>query len=281
MPNIDGIARSKTVGDEFMAKIGVRPLVMGILNVTPDSFSDGSKFVSAPSALVHAKMMKEQGADIIDIGAESTRPGFQRVDEREEWERLEPVLEPLIKGSGVPVSVDTSKAAIARRAIALGAAVINDVTGLRGDPGMGEAVAESGAALIVMHNRATVDPALDIVADMIEFFEFSLALARKAGISRNNIILDPGIGFGKSVQQNLLALTAIGALDEKFGLPLAVGLSRKSFLGVLTGAPTEDRLAPTLAANLYSLARGAKIFRVHDVAEHVTAFKIWSELVHD
>ena len=172
---------------------------------------------------------------------------------------------------------------IARRAAALGAALINDVTGLRGDPDMAAAAAESGAALVIMHHRQgiqnqEIDPALDIVADMLGFFETSLALAEKAGVRHEKIILDPGVGFGKSLRQNLQALAATNVLRRHFALPVLIGVSRKRFLGALTGAPTEGRLAATLAANLAALARGAAIFRVHDVAEHVAAFKVWTEI---
>jgi len=274
--------RAPQAADAFIAKIASKPLVMGILNVTPDSFSDGGRFNSVDKALTHARAMAEAGADIIDIGAESTRPGFIPVDEAEEWRRLEPLLAPLL-ALGPPLSIDTSKASIARRAAALGAAVINDVTGLRGDPDMAAAAAESGAALVIMHHRQgiqnqEIDPALDIVADMLGFFETSLALAEKAGVRREKIVLDPGVGFGKSVAQNLRALAATHVLRRHFGLPVLIGVSRKRFLGALTGAPTEGRLAATLAANLAALARGAAIFRVHDVAEHVAAFKVWTEI---
>jgi dihydropteroate synthase len=270
--------RAAEAADLFLALIGTRPLVMGILNITPDSFSDGGKYFGAGEAVARARALAQAGADVIDLGAESTRPGFTPVDAEEEWARLEPVLVALLRDAGPPLSVDTSKASVARRAAALGVAVINDVTGLRGDPAMAGVAAESGAALVVMHHRETIEPALDIVADMIGFFETSLALAAKAGVKREKIILDPGIGFGKSLSQNLRALSATAQLREKFGLPVLIGVSRKSFIGALTGAPTADRLAGTLAANLDALARGASIFRVHDVAEHVAAFKIWSEI---
>ena len=274
--------RAATAADAFIAKIASKPLVMGILNVTPDSFSDGGRFNTADAALTQARAMVEAGADIIDIGAESTRPGFTPVGEAEEWARLEPIIAPLL-AMGLPLSIDTSKASIARRATALGAALINDVTGLRGDPDMAAAAAESGAALVIMHHRQgiqnqQIDPALDIVADMLGFFEASLKLAEKAGVRHEKIILDPGIGFGKSLRQNLQALDATNVLRRHFALAVLIGVSRKRFLGALTGAPTEDRLAATLAANLAALARGAAIFRVHDVAEHVAAFKVWTEI---
>lgn len=266
----------RTAAEAFLARIGEgKPLVMGILNITPDSFSDGGRFLAAERALDHARAMAAAGADIIDIGAESTRPGFTPVDAEEEWARLAPVLGPL-RDLGLPLSIDTGKASVARRATELGVAVINDVTGLRGDPDMAAAAAESGAALVLMHNRGAVDPARDIVADMMDFFGESIDLAVGAGVAREHILLDPGIGFGKTLAQNLSALAATGALRARFALPVLIGVSRKSFLGALTGAPTQDRLAGTLSANLAALARGAAVFRVHDVAEHVAAFKVWS-----
>jgi dihydropteroate synthase len=279
---MENFARARAAADGLLARIGAnalaKPLVMGILNVTPDSFSDGGRFVAAEAALIHARAMAAAGADMVDIGAESTRPGFVPVDEAEEWARLEKVLPPLIEEVALPVSIDTTKAAIARRAAALGAAMINDVSGLRADPAMAEVAAESGAALVVMHHRAEIDPDRDIVADMFAFFDETLELARAAGVAREKIVLDPGIGFGKSLRQNLLAIDACGPLGEKFGLPVLIGASRKSFIGALSGAPAQDRLAGTLAAHLRAFSRGAAIFRVHDVAEHVAALKIWSEI---
>ncbi|MGO9389406.1 dihydropteroate synthase [Rhodoblastus sp.] len=275
---MDRFGRARAAADAFLAKIGTKPLVMGILNVTPDSFSDGGKFVLPESALAQARAMAQAGADVIDLGAESTRPGFTPISEEEEWARLEPVLAPLLEETALPLSIDTTKAAVARRAAVLGAAVVNDVSGLRGDPAMAELVAESGAAVVVMHHREKIDSTIDIVADMIAFFENSLALAQKAGVERRKILLDPGVGFGKTLAQNLGALAATGLLREKFALPVLIGVSRKSFLGALTGAPAEGRLAATLSANLAAFSRGADVFRVHDVAEHVAALKVWSEI---
>ena len=275
---MDRFDRTRTDADAFLAQIGQKPLVMGILNLTPDSFSDGGKFASPETALARARVLTQAGADILDLGAESTRPGFVPVSAEEEWARLEPVLAPLLGETALPLSIDTAKSAIARRALVLGAAVVNDVSGLRGDPAMAEVVAESGAALVIMHHRAEIDAGADIVADMIEFFGESLALAAAAGVAREKILLDPGIGFGKTLAQNLRALAATDILRRKFERPVLIGVSRKSFLGTLTGAPTQDRLAATLAANLAGFARGAEVFRVHDVAEHVAALKIWSEI---
>ncbi|WP_298359503.1 dihydropteroate synthase [Rhodoblastus sp.] len=275
---MDSYAKARAAADALAARFKAAPLVMGILNVTPDSFSDGGRFVVADAALDHSLAMAAAGADIIDIGAESTRPGFIPVGAEEEWARLEPILAPLLARLDLPVSVDTTKAFVARKALALGAAMINDVSGLRADPALAEVAAECGAALVVMHHCAEVDPARDIVADMFAFFDQTLALARAAGVMREKIVLDPGVGFGKSLRQNLQAIDACGALHEEYGLPVLIGASRKSFIGALTGAPVEDRLAGTLAAHLRAFSRGATIFRVHDVAGHVQALKIWSEI---
>ena len=275
---MEPFATSRAAADAFLARLSRAPAVMGILNVTPDSFSDGGRFLAPGAALAHAEALASAGADIIDIGAESTRPGFVPVAADDEWRRLEPVLMAMLARFDLPVSVDTTKAAVARRAVALGSAMINDISGLRADPAMAEVAAESGAALVVMHHRAEIDPDRDILADLFDFFDATLDLARQAGVAREKIVLDPGVGFGKSLRQNLQAIDSCGSLREKFGLPVLIGASRKSFIGALTGAPVEERLAGTLAAHLRAFWRGAAIFRVHDVAEHVAALKIWSEI---
>jgi dihydropteroate synthase len=270
---------AKAAAETFLAHIGRKKLIMGILNVTPDSFSDGGLYLGVDAALVQARRMVGAGADSLDIGAESTRPGFTPVAADEEWARLEAPLTALLRENIAPVSVDTTKAEIARRAVALGAAIINDVSGLHGDPALAEVAAASGAALVVMHHCAQADPARDILEDMRVFFSRALARADQAGVLREKIILDPGVGFGKTFEQNLIAATSAGALKRAFGLPVLVGLSRKRFIGALTGAPTEGRMAGTLAADLAALQAGADIVRVHDVKEHADAFKVWSALV--
>jgi dihydropteroate synthase len=261
--------------DAFLRLIGARPVTMGIVNVTPDSFSDGGEFFSRDAAIGQARKLVADGADILDIGAESTRPGHTPVPADEEWRRLEPVLTSLMAEIDAPVSIDTYKAETARRALALGVSVVNDVWGLQKDPAMADVVAGAGAAVVVMHNRAAVDPELDIVADMLKFFEHSLALAQRANIDRSRILLDPGIGFGKTKAQNLAALAATSRFRRAFDLPVLIGVSRKRLFGDLLGADVSNRLIPTIAANLACLARGAAVFRVHDVAEHVAAFKVF------
>jgi dihydropteroate synthase len=259
--------------DAFLAAARSRKTIMGILNVTPDSFSDGGRFQSLERALAQAKQLVADGSDIIDVGAESTRPGHTPISADDEWMRLAPLLEPLLGNIDAPFSIDTYKAATARRATELGVVVVNDVWGLQHDPAMADTVAEASAAIVIMHNRENVDPALDIVADLRRFFDRSLDLARHAGIPKERIVLDPGIGFGKTKEQNLAALAATRQLGE-YGLPILIGISRKSIFGALLGASVEGRLIGTIAANLITAMYGAKIFRVHDAAEHRAAFTV-------
>jgi len=264
----------------LLTALAARPLVMGILNLTPDSFSDGARFQQLDAALAQAKRLTDGGADILDIGAESTRPGHTPVSADEEWRRLEPVLGPLVEQIALPLSIDTYKAEIAGRALALGVSVVNDVWGLQRDAAMAVTVAQAGAAVVVMHNRETIDREIDIVEDMLRFFERSLALAEAAGVLRTNIIIDPGIGFGKSRAQNLAALKATDRLKSVFNLPVLIGVSRKRMFGEILGAGVDDRLIGTLAANLATLARGANVFRVHDAAEHRAAFTVYEAIAN-
>ncbi|WP_099181574.1 dihydropteroate synthase [Gluconobacter frateurii] len=250
-----------------------RPALMGILNVTPDSFSDGGRFQSPETALAHAREMLADGADIVDIGAESTRPGFRLVPADEEWARLEPVINRLAP-EGLALSVDTTKAVVARKALQSGVRLINDVWGFHADPDMPFVIADSEAHAVVMHNRHEVDDQLDVLADWRRFFDHSLEYAEKAGIHRNRLILDPGVGFGKTQDQNVQAIAALGTLKREYGLPVLLGLSRKSLFGHLLGRPIDDRLAGTLAANLVGADLGADILRVHDIREHADALSI-------
>lgn len=265
--------------DAFLAAARSRKTIMGILNVTPDSFSDGGRFNAPDRALAQAKKLVADGADIVDVGAESTRPGHVPISAEEEWTRLESLLEPLLASVDAPLSIDTYKAATARRATDLGVIVVNDVWGLQHDSAMADTVAEAGAGLIVMHNRESVDPAIDIVADLRRFFDHSLDLARRAGIPAEHIILDPGIGFGKTKEQNLAALAATTQLQD-YSLPILIGISRKSIFGALLGASVEGRLIGTIAANLVTAMYGAKVFRVHDPAEHRAAFTVLDAIVN-
>ena len=251
-----------------------RPIVMGILNVTPDSFSDGGRFLDPGAAIEHARRMVAEGADIIDIGAESTRPygSATPVSPGEEVRRLEPVLA-AVAGLGVPVSIDTMKAQVAAAALAAGASIVNDVWGLQRDADMAGVVARHAVPVIMMHNRETADPAIDIMADIAAFFRRSLDLAQRAGVLPDRIVLDPGIGFGKTPEQSLTALARLDQL-KSFGLPLLVGASRKRFIDTVSPAPPDRRLGGSLAAHLLAVAGGARIIRAHDVAETVQAFRV-------
>jgi dihydropteroate synthase len=263
--------------DAFLARLRTRPSIMGILNVTPDSFSDGGRFLVASEALAHARRMAADGADIIDIGAESTRPGATAVDAAEEIARLVPALTELGANLDVPLSIDTTKAAVAARALELGAALVNDVWGLQRDARMADVVAEREAAVVITHNRAEGDETLDIVADLRRFFDQSLAIAERAGIPRGRVILDVGIGFAKTSRQNRDAIARIGELKD-YGLPILVGASRKRFLGSLTGDGSEGTLPGTLAVSLAAIAAGAAMVRVHDVAEHAAALRVFQAM---
>lgn len=266
--------------DGFLRQIGQKPLVMGILNVTPDSFSDGGRFAARDAALAQAARMEREGADILDIGAESTRPGAAPVSAQEEIARIEAVLPAMRAASALPISIDTYKAAVARRAMDLGASMVNDVWGLQADPGMAAAVAETGGALVIMHNRREIDAGIDILSDIRRFFDASLELAARENIPRGRMLLDPGIGFGKTQAQNLLALNRLGELRD-YGLPILVGVSRKSLIGAVLDAPVGERLIGSISAHLAGAARGAHVFRVHDVAEHVAAFKVFEAIRHE
>jgi dihydropteroate synthase len=257
---------------QLLAKI--RPLVMGVVNVTPDSFSDAGQFLDPQTAIAHARRLAGEGTDILDIGAESTRPygGTVRVPLEEERARLAPVLAEVI-ALGVPVSVDTLKAAVAAWALDLGAAIVNDVWGLQRDPDMARVVAERGVPVIIMHNRETADPTIDIVADVTAFFQRSLDIAARAGIARGRIVLDPGIGFGKTAEQSLICIARLDAW-RSFGLPLLVGASRKRFIHSVAPSDPMDRLGGSLAAHLLAVENGAAIVRVHDVAPTVQALTV-------
>ena len=267
--------------DDLLSRIGSRPAVMGILNVTPDSFSDGGRFLVADAAVAHARSMVAQGCAIVDVGGESTRPGATPVLETEELARIGAVIELLARDLTVPLSIDTTKATVATRAVELGAVMVNDVWGLQQDPGMADAVAAAEAAVVIMHNRRDRDADLDIVADIRRFFDHSLALAARAGIPARHIVLDPGIGFGKTALQNIAAIARLGELLD-YGRPIMVGASRKAFFGSSAEAHltrgTEAGLVGTVAVSLAAAAAGATLFRVHDVAEHVAALGVFDTI---
>lgn len=251
-----------------------RAAVMGVLNLTPDSFSDGGRFVDPQVAIAHARRMLDEGADIIDVGAESTRPygGMQPVTAEIERARLEPVL-PAVVALGRPVSIDTMKGKVADWAIRQGAAIVNDVWGLQRDPDIAHVVADHGVPVIVMHNRTEADPAIDIVADMIAFFERSLDIAARTGVRREQIVIDPGIGFGKTPEQSVIAVAQLARL-KCFGLPMLIGLSRKRFISSIVPSEPDARLGGSIAGHLLAVQEGAQIVRTHDVFETVQALRV-------
>ena len=250
------------------------PAIMGVLNVTPNSFSDGGPFLSPLRAIARAADMIAEGADILDIGAESTRPyGDARpVGAEEEIARLAPVLPEIVK-LGSPVSIDTMKASVARWALDRGVAIVNDVWGLHRDPDMAPLVAEYGAMAIVMHNRPRADATIDIMADIAAFLARSLEIAAQAGVASDRIVVDPGIGFGKTPMQSVEVLAKLARLLD-FGRPLLVGASRKRFIDSLSPSPPERRIGGSLAAHLAAAAAGAAVLRVHDVRETIQALTI-------
>jgi len=259
--------------------IGERTLVMGILNVTPDSFSDGGEFFSLDCALAHAEQMIAEGADIIDIGGESTRPGSAAiVSADEEQRRVLPIISQLAKRSDVPISVDTTKASVARAALDAGAAIVNDISALRFEPEIADEVAKSGAGLILMHSRGTpgalhnLPPVENIIAEVTNSLRESIAVAEQRGVKRESIVIDPGIGFGKSQEQNIELIAKLDQLIAALpDFPLLIGTSRKSFLGRIladengTPAPVDQRLHASLASMTIAILKGAHLARVHDV----------------
>ncbi|WP_237154626.1 dihydropteroate synthase [Oryzibacter oryziterrae] len=252
-----------------LPELGKRTLVMGILNVTPDSFSDGGHFAAVETALAHAAELEAEGADIIDIGGESTRPGATEVPVEEEIARVVPVIERLATRSSVPISIDTYKARTAEAALKAGAKIVNDVWGLQREPDIAKVAAAHGAPVIIMHNRQVIDGDIDIIADMKAFFARSIEIAHKAGIADDQIILDPGVGFGKTFPQHLQAISKLPQI-KALGYPVLMGTSRKSLIGILNDnklAP-KDRINGTIASNAAAILLGADIIRVHDVRAH-------------
>jgi dihydropteroate synthase len=260
--------------------LGRTPVVMGILNVTPDSFSDGGQHNLLDSALGHARQMIAEGADIIDIGGESTRPGSEPVGVQEELDRIMPVIDALIAdGIEVPLSIDTYKPLVADQAIQAGATIINDVHGLQGAPHMTEVAALHDVPVIVMHWQKDRDRTVPLLDDMAAYFARSIALAASAGTSQDRIILDPGFGFGKSLAENYHLLRDLGkvrseSVHNPFSFPILVGTSRKSMIGKLLDNEPEERLAGTIATSVLGYINGGHIFRVHDVRENRDALRV-------
>jgi len=256
-----------------------KPLVMGILNVTPDSFSDGGKYPSLSDAYKRAARMQDEGVDIIDIGGESTRPGSSGVSVKEETKRILPVLKKLKSRLNIALSVDTQKSEVAKIALEEGASIINDISGLKNDATIALLCTKYSAGLVIMHMKGSPRTMQqrpyykDLIREVEQYFKKSVVLALKSGLNKNNIILDPGIGFGKTLQHNLRLLKDIDRF-KKIGYPVLIGLSRKSFMGKLLDLDVDKRLAPTIAANAISIYNGADIIRVHDVKEAIIASKL-------
>ena len=268
--------------------IGERTLVMGILNVTPDSFSDGGEFFSLDKAIAHAELMIAEGADIIDVGGESTRPGGAAiVSAAEELDRVLPVIQELAKRFPVPISIDTTKPTVARAALDAGAAIVNDISALRFEPAVADEVAKSGAGLVLMHSRGTpgvlhgLEPVADIIEEVTSSLRSSIEIAEQRGVRRESIVIDPGIGFGKSQEQNLELIAKLDQIVAAFSdFPLLIGTSRKSFLGRILAdengnpAPVEQRLHASLATMTAAILKGAHVVRVHDVKTAVETVRV-------
>jgi dihydropteroate synthase len=267
LPNVLGLLMAKN-----------RPIIMGVLNITPDSFSDGGQFIAPAVALQHARKMIEEGADILDIGAESTRPygGAKPVTLEEELARLRDVL-PGVVQMGVPVSIDTLKPEIAYWALSQGARIVNDVWGLQRDPNMARVVGQHGVPVVIMHNRYKAEPTINIVSDINAFFDYSLDIADKAGIPRDAIALDPGIGFGKTPEQSMEAIARLDRFRH-FGLPILVGASRKRFINSVSPSQPSERVGGSIAAHVVAYMNGAAIIRTHDVAETIQALRVAAAL---
>ncbi len=253
-----------------MMKFGTKTYIMGILNVTPDSFSDGGEFINVENAVNHALDMIAEGADIIDIGAESTRPGFIKIDEDTEMQRLIPVIKELKNKTDILISVDTYKSEVARKALESGANIINDVWGFQKDEKMANVAAKFGCPAIVMHNQDGTEYSKEIMQSIKDFFEITIDIGLKAGMKKEQLILDPGIGFGKTVKQNMYVIKRIEEL-KCFGLPILLGASRKSMLGKILDLPPKERIEGTIATTVMGIIQGVDIVRVHDVKENLRA----------
>ncbi len=259
-------------------EIGKHTYVMGILNVTPDSFSDGGKYNQIDSALFHVEEMIRDGADIIDVGGESTRPGYELISEEEEIGRVVPVIEKIKTRFDIPVSLDTYKTVVAEAGIIAGADLINDIWGLKGDDRMAEVIAKASVPCCLMHNRkeaAYHNYMQDVLADLEESFE----IAKRAGIMREKIMIDPGIGFAKTYEQNLLFLQQLETLHS-FGCPILLGTSRKSVIGLTLNVPASERVSGTLATTVMGVMKGCSFVRVHDIKENVEAIKMTEAILH-
>ena len=265
------------IGDDIFAQSG-HTYVMGILNVTPDSFSDGGRYDSVNEALKRARQMILEGVDLIDIGGESTRPGYEPISDEEEIERIVPVIEAIKRHMDIPVSVDTYKSAVAKAAIEAGADMVNDIWGLKDDPEMAKVIAETGVACCLMHNRKTTDYK-DFMTDCLEDLKESIAIAKAAGIEDDKIIIDPGVGFAKTYEQNLQVLKHFDQF-KSLGYPVLLGASRKSVIGLTLDLPTDERLEGTLATTVMAVMAGASFVRVHDIEANSRAIAMTEAIMN-
>ena len=257
---------------------GTHTYVMGILNVTPDSFSDGGNFNEIDKALFRVEEMKNEGADIIDVGGESTRPGYEQISEEEEIARVVPVIEQIKARFDIPVSLDTYKASVAEAGIQVGADLINDIWGLKGDDRMAAVIAKSGLPCCLMHNRKEA-VYQNYIQDVLADLEETLEIAKQAGIAREKIVLDPGIGFAKTYEQNLLLLQQLENMHS-FGCPVLLGTSRKSVIGLTLDIPASERVIGTVATTVMGVMKGCSFVRVHDIRENVEAIKMTEAVLH-
>jgi len=258
-------------------KLGERTYIMGILNVTPDSFSDGGDFIDIHNAVNHAKEMIELGVDIIDVGGESSRPGHKNITEEEELKRVIPVIKRLSAETDAIISLDTIRSEVAEEAIKEGVHIINDIWGLQKDPNMAKVAAKYKIPVIIMHNQNGTDYN-NIIEDIKEFFKRSVAIAKEAGISEDMIILDPGIGFGKTPEQNIMVMSKLDEI-KSLGYPVLLGTSRKSMLGKILDLPPKERVEGTLATTILGIVQGVDIVRVHDVQENLRAAKVVDAII--
>ncbi|WZL72896.1 dihydropteroate synthase [Clostridiaceae bacterium 35-E11] len=263
---------------EYTLDLGSKTYIMGILNITPDSFSDGGQFIDVEKAVARAKEMVVQGAHIIDIGGESTRPGSIEVSADEEIQRVLPVVERLIKEINVPISVDTSKAIVAEKVLQAGAHMINDVWGLQKDPDMAQVIAKYNVPIVAMHNQIGTEYKTDIVEEIINFLKKSIEIALDAGIKKENIILDPGIGFGKTSEQNIHVMSRLDEFNN-IGYPILLGTSRKSMIGKILDLPPAQRVEGTISTSVIGIMHGVDIVRVHDVQENLRAILVADAIV--
>ena len=265
------------IGDDIFAQSG-HTYVMGILNVTPDSFSDGGRYDSVNEALKRARQMILEGVDLIDIGGESTRPGYEPISDEEEIERIVPVIEAIKRHMDIPVSVDTYKSAVAKAAIEAGADMVNDIWGLKHDPEMAKVIAETGVACCLMHNRKATDYK-DFMTDCLEDLKECIAIAKAAGIEDDKIIIDPGVGFAKTYEENLQVLKHLDQF-KSLGYPVLLGASRKSVIGLTLDLPTDERLEGTLATTVMAVMAGASFVRVHDIEANSRAIAMTEAIMN-